>query len=423
MSLTTSPPSPVKSSQQLVHNIPIEEELLPDYQFQHFYPVKLGQVLDGAYEVVVKIGYGSSSTVWLAKDTRCQQPTRFVALKICTNDHADGDSASHELNISNHIASANPSHPGWGFVRTILDSFELKGPHGTHLCLVYEPLREPLWLLQTRYVGDRFSPDLLKLILRYILYGLDYLHSECHVIHTDLKPDNILVGLESLSVLEQVARDEVEEPSPHKDLEDRTIYLPRNDFGDPESGPGKPVLTDFDIAVSGDVSHPLLHLIQPDSYRAPEVVLGAPWSYSADIWNVGIMVNYGPSSAKNAFILTLRQMWDLLEGRSLCDQEDPEYGRHTDRTHLSQLIGLLGPPPKVLLDQGEYSPKWFNSEGTFKFSELIPTGISLADRVTVMDGNDKRLFLDFAGRMLQWLPENRGTAKELLADPWLHSFL
>lgn len=93
-------------------------------------------------------------------------------------------------------------------------------------------------------------------------------------------------------MLEEVARDEAEEPSPHKDLEDRTIYLPRNDFGDPESGPGKPVLTDFNIAVFGDDSHPLLHSIQPDSYRAPEVTLGAPWSYSADIWNVGIMVNY-----------------------------------------------------------------------------------------------------------------------------------
>ena len=33
-----------------------------------------------------------------------------------------------------------------------------------------------------------------------------------------------------------------------------------------------------------------IHPIQPDSYRAPEVLLGVGWSYSADIWNLGVMV-------------------------------------------------------------------------------------------------------------------------------------
>jgi serine/threonine protein kinase len=60
--------------------------------------------------------------------------------------------------------------------------------------------------------------------------------------------------------------------------------------------------------------------------------------------------------------------------------------------------------------------------GVFKCQNLIPQETSLADSVTNTEGEDKRLFLKFISRMLQWLPENRSTAKELLADPWLNWF-
>lgn len=51
--------------------------------------------------------------------------------------------------------------------------------------------------------------------------------------------------------------------------------------------------------------------------------------------------------------------------------------------------------------------------------ELIPANVNLADSVTALEGEDKRLFLKFVSKMLQWLPEDRSTAKELLEDPWL----
>jgi serine/threonine protein kinase len=51
--------------------------------------------------------------------------------------------------------------------------------------------------------------------------------------------------------------------------------------------------------------------------------------------------------------------------------------------------------------------------------DLIPTDVRLEDSVLSLEGEDKRLFLDFIKKMLQWLPEDRKTAKELLEDPWL----
>ena len=46
----------------------IEEELVPGYVSEAFYPVYIGEVLDERYQVVTKLGRGVGSTVWLARD-------------------------------------------------------------------------------------------------------------------------------------------------------------------------------------------------------------------------------------------------------------------------------------------------------------------------------------------------------------------
>lgn len=105
---------------------------------------------------------------------------------------------------------------------------------------------------------------------------------------SDLKPDNIMVRLEDKSLLERSARDEMENPFPQKKCDERTIYLSRNDYGPPTAGIGVVHITDFGDSVQGDRSN--TGCIQADVYRAPEVILDAGWTYSADIWNLGVMV-------------------------------------------------------------------------------------------------------------------------------------
>lgn len=48
----------------------IEEETIPDYVASRYYPVRLGEILQDRYQIVGKLGYGTSSTVWLARDLR-----------------------------------------------------------------------------------------------------------------------------------------------------------------------------------------------------------------------------------------------------------------------------------------------------------------------------------------------------------------
>jgi serine/threonine-protein kinase SRPK3 len=46
----------------------IEEETIPDYLASRYYPVRIGEVIHDRYQVVGKLGYGTTSTVWLARD-------------------------------------------------------------------------------------------------------------------------------------------------------------------------------------------------------------------------------------------------------------------------------------------------------------------------------------------------------------------
>jgi serine/threonine protein kinase len=57
--------------------------------------------------------------------------------------------------------------------------------------------------------------------------------------------------------------------------------------------------------------------------------------------------------------------------------------------------------------------------GTFKSRELVPDEYTLEDSVACLEGKEKKLFIEFARKMLHWLPEDRKTAKELLEDPWI----
>lgn len=90
-----------------------------------------------------------------------------------------------------------------------------------------------------------------------------------------------------LSVLADMEEKEMQNPCPRKEVEGRTIYESRGIF--PRGPLGPPVLCDFGAAVFGD-SVNQKECVQPNSYRAPEVTLEAPWDYKIDIWNIGCMV-------------------------------------------------------------------------------------------------------------------------------------
>lgn len=156
----------------------VEEETLSGYNPKHYYPVKLGEVLHERYRIIGKLGFGSASIVWLCRDL--QNKHKYIALKIYINN----SKYHRELPIYEEINNLQTTHEGRKHVRKMYSSFELQGPHGTHICLVHQPLGISLGALKDLAPDGLFSPELIRQTLRCILTGLQFLHKQVRVIHT-----------------------------------------------------------------------------------------------------------------------------------------------------------------------------------------------------------------------------------------------
>ncbi|OAP60262.1 hypothetical protein AYL99_05264 [Fonsecaea erecta] len=424
-----------------------DEEDSEDYCKGGYHPVHVGETYNnGKYVVVRKLGWGHFSTVWLSRDTTTG---KHVALKVVRSAAHYTETAIDEIKLLNKVVQANPNHPGRRYVVSLLDSFEHKGPNGVHVCMVFEVLGENLLGLIKRWNHRGIPMPLVKQITKQVLLGLDYLHRECGIIHTDLKPENVLIEIGDVeqivkafvkeekestkddnrngrrrrrtlitgsqplpsplnasftnldkigahhhapSSLNQVINDSVankstdglsmleqlklkakenkanEEPSTgekaregttdplEKDLAgvsldnkkssdvDKVLKAAKN-----EDEPLGEIIS-VKIADLGNacwVGHHFTNDIQTRQYRSPEVILGAKWGASTDVWSMACMV------------------FELITGDYLFDpQSGTKYGKDDD--HIAQIIELLGPFPKSLCLSGKWSQEIFNRKGELR---------------------------------------------------------
>jgi serine/threonine-protein kinase SRPK3 len=61
---------PTSGFEVIEPSLQVEEEKLPTYDRTNYYPMRIGDIVDGHYQVVAKLGYGGTSTVWLARDLK-----------------------------------------------------------------------------------------------------------------------------------------------------------------------------------------------------------------------------------------------------------------------------------------------------------------------------------------------------------------
>ncbi|KAG1826199.1 kinase-like domain-containing protein [Suillus subaureus] len=172
---------------------PKDEESPADYNTGGYMVIKIDDTFkEGRYIVARKLGWGHFSTVWLIKDTH---ENRYSALKVVKSATRYAETARDEIKLLSQVAAANPHHPGRQHVVSFLDSFQHHSPQDTHVCIVFEPLGETLLALIQRNKKKGVPKPLVKVIAKQVLLGLQYLHDECDLVHTDIKPENILISI------------------------------------------------------------------------------------------------------------------------------------------------------------------------------------------------------------------------------------
>lgn len=82
------------------------------------------------------------------------------------------------------------------------------------------------------------------------------------------------------------------------------------------------------------------------------------------------------------------------------------------------MIALLGPPPLDFIQASAKSASFWDDAGRWVSDVPIPDR-SLGSLEWRSEGNEKKLFLSFIRKMLQWRPEDRGGILDIFWDEWL----
>ena len=77
----------------------------------------------------------------------------------------------------------------------MFDQFFHIGPNGRHSVMALEVLGKNLLSTIKKYDYSGIPIPIVREITRQTLMGLDYLHRICNIIHTDLKPENVVFAL------------------------------------------------------------------------------------------------------------------------------------------------------------------------------------------------------------------------------------
>ena len=270
-----------------------------------YYRAKLGERLDdGRYEVTeTNFGKGVFSSVLKAKDLeRSDSPetssSAFVAIKIIRNNETMRKASKTEVAILKKLSDRDPE--GKKHVVQFHRSFEFRG----HVFLVFEKLS-----MNLREAAKKFGRDVgisisaVRVYARQLFVALMHLQ-KCGIVHADIKPDNVLVN-DQLNILK---------------------------------------LCDFGSALF-NADNELTPYLASRFYRAPEVVLGLPYSFPIDLWAVGCC------------------LYELYVGK-IC------FPGKSNNEMLKYFVEMKGAVPKKILRKAAFKEKHFDRDENLRIAEV-----------------------------------------------------
>ena len=335
----------------------------------------LGQGISGrVYEVYKNNDTKNRYALKIIKNKKVYRNQSLIELKIVTT-------LNKNFPLNNH----NDSH-----IISVYDYFFYQ----EHLCIIFELLNENLYQLLQHNHLQGISLNSINFIIKQLLEAVELVH-RMGIIHCDIKPENILLKINI-----------------EKNKSDISVKL-----------------TDFGSACIKN--NPIFSIVQSLFYRAPEVILGIPYTQAIDIWSIGLVA------------IELFLGGPLLPGYSEYDQ-------------LLKIITIVGKiPDLMLIRNGKRVSNFFNydrdknsfilrepkegeifdeKENIYNTDFKIPFNISKLDDLLTMKRDSKIKgvemnnsqsstelisFIHFLKCMITILPEKRWTARQLLKHPFI----
>ena len=318
------------------------------------YKVVVGDHLAYRYEIYQILGQGSFGQVVRCLDHYTKE---FVALKLIRNKKRFHHQATVEARILKHLVDCDPEDDN--NVVHMRECFKFRA----HMCVTFEILSINLYEFLKSNNFHGLSLGLIRRFAVQLLVSLNFLR-KLNVIHCDLKPENILLRTPNRAAIKII------------------------DFGS----------SCFD-------TEKVYTYIQSRFYRAPEIMLGIPYTTAIDVWSFGCI------------------MVELCTGYPLFPGE-------TEVEQLQLIMEYKGIPPDDLLAISPRKKMFFDSENRPRIvansrgKKHFPGTKRIEDLLKGADPTFVHLVLckGYVG-CLEWDPRKRVTAEDCLRHEWIRQGL
>ncbi|KAF5476688.1 hypothetical protein F2P56_003402 [Juglans regia] len=343
------------------------------------YMFELGENLTSRYKINSKMGEGTFGQVLECWD---REKKEMVAIKIVRGIKKYREAAMIEIEMLQQLGKHDKGGNRCVQIRNWFD-------YRNHICIVFEKLGSSLYDFLRKNNYRSFPIDLVREIGRQLLECVAFMH-DLSLIHTDLKPENVLL----------VSSDYVKVP----DCRDYKSYSRSSKDGSyykrvPKSSSIKVI----DFGSTTYERQDQNYIVSTRHYRAPEVVLGLGWSYPCDIWSVGCIIV------------------ELCTGEAL-------FQTHENLEHLAMMERVFGPLPQHMLKRVDRRadkyvrrgrldwPDGATSRESIKAVMKLPRLQNLVMQHVDHSAGD---LIHLLQGLLKYDPTDRLTARQALRHPFL----
>ena len=379
----------------------------------------IGKLIGKKYLILYELGHGSFARVYLCCNVFIN---KFYAAKI--QNAYDYDAGKEEITLLKKFTADKST-----CLNTLVETFEFKckNPENkkyddVYICMIQELMMGSAYdVLQSDQYSNGMPLPIVKKIIHTTLLAMQSLKKKYKILHTDIKPENILVSgvnknMQALmkkfqsmknfdSVIYGIKSGKSFDVDKELDLNNVFANIDSGNFVDDKyMNPAnfKCVLSDFgNCRESGYKKYD----IQTRHYRAPEIIMGYDYNDNCDIWSIGCTI------------------YELLTGEILF--KPPKSSKVSrDKNHIINMISYVGLIPEDIIKISKRRYVFFKNNGLLKVKEPVVRKTvreKLMEKISSRSDIDKESLnqtICFIEKLLDYDPQKRPSVDDCLKDSW-----